>query len=81
MGVDEHKKSIPIKLAFAFFSLQRRVRVRFGERFILLEVLMSTCLFSKYFLCAEHWGAVLQGCGGTLVRKRRQKPGPTKYRI
>ena len=35
VGADKHKNAIQIKLAFAFFSLQRRITVSLKMRFIL----------------------------------------------
>lgn len=78
MGVDKHKDSIHIKLAFEFFNLPRRVTVGFGRKFILLQY---RCPVIQYFLHDNHCEGVLLGFGDVLVRKTRQEPGPTKGRI
>lgn len=65
-----------MKLAFAFFNLQR-FTVRFGALHS-AAVSMPAYLFSKYFLHANRWKGMVLGSGDTMVRKTRQRPGPHK---
>lgn len=81
VGADKHKNAIQIKLAFAFFSLQRRITVRFKDEIHSAMVWIPSFLFSISCMPSMEEVRILLWVSGSrdkMVRKTRQRLHPTK---